>query len=296
MAVSYFGNDAVESWKVVHEEEEDGDGGETVIVKYEGENAIEFDIIGYDFVCPLYSESGTLSIFYYVRKADSEWFKKFWGYQQDWFIPLVYTFDGVSGKPDELLNENTDTFSLEKNFSGGFFCMDVKLKRKLKKGEKIFFGLWSDNMLPVWAERTKLEGTGGCHQYRIESYFELKRRGIDFDTYIRSNVKSDSKEITPAGNFTMYVRFDGVDPVLYEAKAGGVLEASDGLSRKAAYGEFMRTDIDVSEKPAASRVLKRICAAVAGILDYAIGKIRTANSTASFYCPIFTEILLECRI
>lgn len=296
MAVSYFGNDEVESWEVFHEEEEDDDDGETLIVEYEGENAIEFDIIGYDFACPLYSESDALTVFYYARKATSEWFKKFWDYQQDCFVPLVFTFDSASGMPDELLNESTDEFSLGENFNDGFFCMNVKLKRKLKKGEKIFFGLWSDNMMPVWSDGSKFEGTGGCHQYHLKSYFSLQRKGMDFDTYMQTKFKSDAKEISPAGNFTMYVRFDGVDPVLYKAAAGGVLEAADGLSRKAVYSKILRTGIDVSEKPAVSRVLKRICAAVSGILDYARGKIRTRNNTVSFYCPIFTEILVECRI
>ena len=54
--------------------------------------------------------------------------------------------------------------------------------------------------------------------------------------------------------------------------------------------------IDFEALPFASRLFFRTVHTVMGIWDWLRGKIREANNVASFYCPIWTEIELECRI
>ena len=58
----------------------------------------------------------------------------------------------------------------------------------------------------------------------------------------------------------------------------------------------LENQIDVSALPFASRLFFRTVQTVMSFWDLLRGKIQEANNVASFYCPIWTEIELECRI
>ena len=58
----------------------------------------------------------------------------------------------------------------------------------------------------------------------------------------------------------------------------------------------LENQIDVSALPFASRLFFRTVKTVMSFWDWLRGKIREANNVKSFYCPIWTEIELECRI
>lgn len=58
----------------------------------------------------------------------------------------------------------------------------------------------------------------------------------------------------------------------------------------------LENQINVSALPFASRLFFRTVQTVMRFWDWLRGKIREANNVASFYCPIWTEIELECRI
>ena len=55
-------------------------------------------------------------------------------------------------------------------------------------------------------------------------------------------------------------------------------------------------EIDFEALPFASRLFFRTVQTVMRIWDWLRGKIREANNVKSFYCPIWTEIEVECRI
>lgn len=55
-------------------------------------------------------------------------------------------------------------------------------------------------------------------------------------------------------------------------------------------------EVDFEALPFASRLFFRTVQTVMNIWDWLRGKIREANNVASFYCPIWTEIEMECRI
>lgn len=64
-------------------------------------------------------------------------------------------------------------------------------------------------------------------------------------------------------------------------------------------GENFRSftdEIDFEALPFASRLFFRTVQTVMGIWDWPRGKIREANNMKSFYCPIWIEIEMECRI
>ena len=55
-------------------------------------------------------------------------------------------------------------------------------------------------------------------------------------------------------------------------------------------------EIDFEALPFASRLFFRAVQTVMSFWDWLRGKIREANNIKSFYCPIWTEIEVECRI
>ena len=55
-------------------------------------------------------------------------------------------------------------------------------------------------------------------------------------------------------------------------------------------------EVDFEALPFASRLFFRTVKTVMSFWDWLRGKIREANNVKSFYCPIWTEIELECRI
>lgn len=55
-------------------------------------------------------------------------------------------------------------------------------------------------------------------------------------------------------------------------------------------------EVDFKALPFASRLFFRTVQTVMNFWDWLRGKIREANNVASFYCPIWTEIAMECRI
>lgn len=58
----------------------------------------------------------------------------------------------------------------------------------------------------------------------------------------------------------------------------------------------LENQIDVSALPFASRLFFRTVQTVMSFWDLLRGKIQEANNVASFYCPIWTEIEMVCRI
>ena len=92
--------------------------------------------------------------------------------------------------------------------------------------------------------------------------------------------------------------------------------ASDSLERKAVYkrtfdifveneesvnrlGESFRSfedEVSIDELPFASRLFFRAVETVVSFWDWLRGKIREANNVVTLFCPIATEIELECRI
>lgn len=66
--------------------------------------------------------------------------------------------------------------------------------------------------------------------------------------------------------------------------------------RKQVLFRSMMSESDFTARPFASRLFFRTVQSVASFWDWLRGKIREANNVKSFYCPIWTEIEMECRI
>lgn len=65
------------------------------------------------------------------------------------------------------------------------------------------------------------------------------------------------------------------------------------------WGESFRSftdEVEFEARPFASRLFFRTVQTVMSLWDWLRGKIREANNVVTFYCPIWTEIEMECRI
>lgn len=73
-------------------------------------------------------------------------------------------------------------------------------------------------------------------------------------------------------------------------------DAESEVIRKQVLFRFMMSESDFTARPFASRLFFRTVQTVMSFWDWLRGKIREANNVKSFYCPIWTEIEVECRI
>ena len=73
-------------------------------------------------------------------------------------------------------------------------------------------------------------------------------------------------------------------------------DMESGVIRKQVLFRSMMSESDFTARPFASRLFFRTVQSVASFWDWLRGKIREANNVKSFYCPIWTEIEMECRI
>ena len=73
-------------------------------------------------------------------------------------------------------------------------------------------------------------------------------------------------------------------------------DAESEVIRQQVLFRSMMSESDFTARPFASRLFFRTVQSVASFWDWLRGKIREANNVKSFYCPIWTEIEMECRI
>lgn len=82
----------------------------------------------------------------------------------------------------------------------------------------------------------------------------------------------------------------------YKRMQESVVDDEESIIR---WGESFRSftdEVEFEARPFASRLFFRTVQTVMGLWDWLRGKIREANNVVTFYCPIWTEIEMECRI
>ena len=73
-------------------------------------------------------------------------------------------------------------------------------------------------------------------------------------------------------------------------------ENADAISKKSHSIRNIESTVDAQTIPFASRLFFRTVHTVSGFWDWIRGKIREANNVVTLFCPIATEIELECKI
>lgn len=140
MAKSTLGNTAQPiCFLTEYEVEVDDDEYENM----DGELVDEQDVFGYRATCPKNSDSTTVTIYFYYHAPTSSWYWDYtYGLAYYPIIPVVFSVDS-NWNLTECLNQSFTEITLS-NRNDGWISMNVILKRKLVKNERIVFGVYSD--------------------------------------------------------------------------------------------------------------------------------------------------------
>ncbi len=82
----------------------------------------------------------------------------------------------------------------------------------------------------------------------------------------------------------------------YKRMPESIVDDEESIIR---WGESFRSftdEVEFEARPFVSRLFFRTIQTVMSLWDWLRGKIREANNVVTFYCPIWTEIEMECRI
>ena len=370
MANSILGNNGACNYYLTEHETEVGDD------EYEdlmGEFVDELDVFGYRAVTPKASQTTSVKIFFYYKAPNSEWYWDYmYGDPYDPIIPLVFSCDS-NWKLTELLNSSTYEVTLAGR-ANGWIEMNVTLKRKLVKNERIFFGVYSDTLGVVHTHEDE-DPTDNCYLYfstaRRSSYanqmayvtssqwlsnsmpskwdfdiccylqYENEFEGVAYSRTVLGNARALSglekrifffralentgvmsssatrscrMKIENADEFSLYENLQQLLLIIRSCFSGGGI--TESLEHKADYkrlpesviddleevtrcSESFRSasdDVGIEALPFASRLFFRTVQTVMSLWDWLRGKIREANNVITLFCPIDTEITLECRI
>ena len=152
MSYSVFGNTNIgayhtDRYEVEIEDEETGDCYE---VEVEGDYIREMEFVGYKFTVVSASNDSSVDMFYYHRKPTSDYYMDmFWDPSYPVY-PLIFLLDN-NDTPIEVLNIESPGIILSDK-KDGWYSVNVPLKRKLNKGDRIYFCFGGAVITPVFDE------------------------------------------------------------------------------------------------------------------------------------------------
>lgn len=239
MANSILGNNGLAMYWTTQYEVED-DEGETY--ETEGEMIDEMDVFGYRAITPKASQTTSVKIFFYYRRPTSDWY---WNqaYGMDFYpmIPLVFSCD-ANWKLTQLLNANTYQVSFEGR-SNGWIEMNVTLHRKLVKGERIFFGVYSEILGPVGTHEN--DPTGMCYLY-----FSSERRNNyanDIAYVTSSNWLNKANSFDWYNDMCCYLQYENeIESVAYTRTVLGNVAAATSNTRKSVWKRTLTLDGNIT--------------------------------------------------
>ncbi len=140
MSTTILGNNAAPQYLYTYYEVEvDDEEFENMLGEYFEEDST----MGYRVTVPKNSASTTVQINYYYKAATSSFMLDYyWGEDFTPIVPLVFACNS-NGAITELLNNSVSQVVVAGR-STGWITMNITLKRKLVKNEKIFFGIYGD--------------------------------------------------------------------------------------------------------------------------------------------------------
>ncbi len=219
----------------------------------EGEYFDEQSILGYRASVPKNSASTSVQLVYYYKAPTTSWF---WDYYSGSpylpVIPLVFACNSSWGIT-EILNQSINQFTVAGR-SDGWFTMNITLKRKLVKNEKICFGIYSDfygyclsNLTPV---------SNNCYFY-ISS---LRRANYNSAAAYVSAQQfiSGIRSITGDFEACIYLQYENaVESVAYTRSVSVTVGAATSNTRKAWWKRSLRPGGNITSSLSRKTVWKR---------------------------------------
>ena len=250
MANSILGNNgACNYYLTEHETEVDEDEYEDLM----GEFVDELDVFGYRGVTPKASQTTSVKVFFYYKAPTSEWYWDYmYGDPYDPIIPLVFSCDS-NWKLTELLNSSTYEVTLAGR-ANGWVEMNVTLKRKLVKNERVFFGVYSDTLGVVHTH--DYDPTGNCYLY----YSSIRRSSYNSQIAFVTASEWINKATGIAWEYDIciYLQYENeIESVAYTRTVLGNIGAITANSHKAGWKRTLRPGGNISSTLSRKAVWKR---------------------------------------
>ncbi len=198
-----------------------------------GELVDECNVFGYRAITPNASQYASVKIYFYYKPPTSSWY---WeeSYGEDYrpIVPLVFSCDSNWNLTD-LLNASFYEIGLSGR-PEGWIELNVTLKRKLCKNERIFFGVYSDILGPIGTH--SYDVTGNCYLYYSEFDRAYSNNQIAYVT--SSEWIRQSRYVDWYNDMCLFMQYENeINSVAYKRTViGNVnLKTTDCRSRKTCF-------------------------------------------------------------
>ena len=234
---------------------QDEETDEVYEVTMTGDYVTEWTTVGYQFTCPANSNGTKATLTFYYRRPQSEYYWDVnYGYDNEPIYPILSTVNSTTGALETVLNTTCTPIVLAGK-EDGWYSVDVSLKRKLVKGEKLFFGFFSALFCPVWSDSYKTVEAPYCCELYI-NYRQYDNHKDDISGYILSGgFSADAKQCAAKGDYSLYLSYENEpESVAYEISLVGAVPISAKTFRKEVFKR-----IGLSKVLSVSSWKKKIC-------------------------------------
>ena len=228
MSTTILGNNAAPQYLYTYYEVEvDDDEFETMLGEYYDEDST----MGYRATVPKNSASTTVQIVYYYKAATSSFMLDYyWGEDFTPIVPLVFACNS-NGAITELLNNSVSQVVVAGR-STGWITMNITLKRKLVKNEKIFFGIYGDiysyalsSLTPVNHNTQFNYCSTPRHQFPNPVAYVSSAQYIANNHFVDGDLEA-----------CIYLQYENaVESIAYTRSVGGTVGAATSNTRKAGW-------------------------------------------------------------
>ena len=228
MSTTILGNNAAPQYLYTYYEVEvDDEEFENLLGEYYDEDST----MGYRATVPKNSASTTVQLVYYYKAATSSFMLDYyWGEDFTPIVPLVFACNS-NGAITELLNNSVSQLVVAGR-STGWITMNITLKRKLVKNEKIFFGIYGDiysyalsSLTPVNHNTQFNYCSTPRHQFPNPVAYVSSAQYIANNHFVDGDLEA-----------CIYLQYENaVESVAYTRSVGGTVGAATSNTRKAGW-------------------------------------------------------------
>ena len=252
MSTTILGNNAAPQYLYTYYEVEvDDDEFETMLGEYYDEDST----MGYRATVPKNSASTTVQIVYYYKAATSSFMLDYyWGEDFTPIVPLVFACNS-NGALTELLNNSVSQVVVAGR-STGWITMNITLKRKLVKNEKIFFGIYGDiysyalsSLTPVNHNTQFNYCSTPRHQFPNPVAYVSSAQYIANNHFIDGDLEA-----------CIYLQYENaVESVAYTRSVGGTVGAATSNTRKAGWKRTLNQSGAIASSLSRKSSYKKSC-------------------------------------
>ncbi len=252
MSTTILGNNAAPQYLYTYYEVEvDDEEFENLLGEYYDEDST----MGYRATVPKNSASTTVQLVYYYKAATSSFMLDYyWGEDFTPIVPLVFACNS-NGAITELLNNSVSQVVVAGR-STGWITMNITLKRKLVKNEKIFFGIYGDiysyalsSLTPVNHNTQFNYCSTPRHQFPNPVAYVSSTQYIANNHFVDGDLEA-----------CIYLQYENaVESIAYTRSVGGTVGAATSNTRKAGWKRTLNQSGAIASSLSRKSSYKKSC-------------------------------------